>query len=89
MAKKSEFEVRLETIKHIANIILEMSYVDFETLTPQEEQEMLEDLEEIAGHVLDSMSFKPSPSEDGVSFSADFSIIDAKKYAKEFFSNNP
>lgn len=89
MAKKSEFEVRLEVIKHIASVILEMSYVDFETLSAQEEQEMIEDFEEVAGHILDSMSFKPSPSEDGVSFSADFSIIDAKKYAKDFFGKNP
>lgn len=89
MAKKNEFEIRLELIKHIAGIILEMSYVDFETLSAQEEQEMLEDFEEVAGHILDSITFKPSPSEDGVSFSADFAIIDAKKYAKDFFSKNP
>jgi hypothetical protein len=88
MAKKNEFEVRLGVIKHISKMMLEMAYVDFDKLSPQEEQEMLEDYEEVAGHLLDSMMFKPSDSEDGVSFSANFTIIEPEEYITNFLKEN-
>lgn len=67
---KNEFEVRLEVIKHMSVMLLEMSEVDFEGLSPEDETIMLEDFEEVAGHLLDSIGFEPSNSEDGVSFTA-------------------
>lgn len=84
MAKKNEFEVRLALVQHISKMMLEMASIEFDKLTPQEEKEMLEDYEEVAGHLLDSVTFKPSPSEDGVSFTAQFTIIDPEKYIVDF-----
>ena len=88
MTKQNEFEVRLSVIKHISKMMLEMAFVEFDKLTPQEEQEMLEDYEEVAGHLLDSMMFKPTNSEDGVSFSANFTIIEPEEYIKNFLKEN-
>lgn len=88
MSKKNEFEVRLEVIKHMSVMLLEMSEVDFEGLSPEDETIMLEDFEEVAGHLLDSIGFEPSNSEDGVSFTAKMSIIDPEKYITDFLDKS-
>ncbi len=89
MTKKNEFEVRLSVIKHISQMLLEMSDVDFDTLPKEEEEMMLEDFEEVAGHLLDALGFKPLSSEDGVNFTANFSIIDPEEYITNFLEDNP
>ena len=88
MTKKNEFEVRLSVIKHMSLMLVEMADVDFETLPKEEEQEMLEDFEEIAGHLLDALGFKPSNSEDGVNFTANFTILDPEEYIRKFLEEN-
>lgn len=88
MTKKNEFEVRLSVIKHMSQMLLEMADVDFDTLPKQEEQEMLEDFEEVAGHLLDSLGFKPSNSEDGVNFTANFTVIAPEEYITNFLEDN-
>lgn len=89
MTKKNEFEIRLDVIKHTSKMLLEMAQIDFEKLSPQDEQEMLKDYEEIAGHIFDSLMFKPSNSEDGINFSANFTIIEPAEYIKNFLVDNP
>lgn len=88
MTKKNEFEVRLSVIKHMSRMLVEMADVDFETLPKEEEQEMLEDFEEVAGHLLDALGFKPSNSEDGVNFTANFTILDPEEYIQKFLEEN-
>ena len=88
MSKKNEFEVRLDVVKHMSKMLLEMSEVDFEALSPDDETVLLEDFEEVAGHLLDSIGFKPSSSEDGVNFTAEISLIDPEKYIRDFFDKN-
>lgn len=88
MSKKNEFEVRLDVVKHMSKMLLEMSEVDFEALSPDDETVLLEDFEEVAGHLLDSIGFKPSKSEDGVNFTAEISLIDPEKYIRDFFDKN-
>lgn len=88
MSKKNEFEVRLDVVKHMSKMLLEMSEVDFDALSPDDETVLLEDFEEVAGHLLDSIGFKPSDSEDGVNFTAEISIIDPEKYISDFFDKN-
>lgn len=88
MSKKNEFEVRLDVVKHMSKMLLEMSEVDFEALSPDDETVLLEDFEEVAGHLLDSIGFKPSNSEDGVNFTAEISLIDPEKYIRDFFDKN-
>ena len=88
MTKKNEFEIRLDVVKHMAKMILEMSDVDFDKLPADEEQLMLEDYEEVAGHLLDSMTFSPSESEDGVTFTAKFTIIDPEEYIQNILKNS-
>lgn len=83
---KSETEIRLEVIKHIAQMIYRMSE---EALSPEEELLQLEDLEEVASHLLDSLSFSPSVSENGVDFTASLSIIPVDKYVEKYFAENP
>jgi hypothetical protein len=87
MAKKSEFEIRLQVIDHMAKMLLEMADLDFENLSAEEEQDILQDFAEIAGHLLDSMTFTPSDSEDGVNFSANFTFIDPETYIRDFLKN--
>jgi hypothetical protein len=88
MSKKNEFEVRLDVVKHMSKMLLEMSEVDFEAMSPEDEAIMLEDFEEVAGHLLDSVGFKPSNSEDGVNFTAQMSIIDPEKYITDFLDKS-
>lgn len=88
MSKKNEFEVRLDVVKHMSKMLLEMSEVDFDALSPDDETVLLEDFEEVAGHLLDSIGFKPSNSEDGVNFTAEISLIDPEKYIRDFFDKN-
>ena len=83
---KDEFEVRLITIKHMAKMLLEMGNYEFEKLSEAEEAELLEDCEDVATHLLDSMGFKAGQSEDGVSFSAVFALKDPEKYIEEKFA---
>lgn len=86
MTKKNEFEVRLDVVKHMAKMLLEMSEVDFDSLSPEDETTMLEDFEEVAGHLLDSLGFSPSESDDGVNFTAKMALIDPEKYITDFLS---
>jgi hypothetical protein len=86
MTQKSEFEVRLSVIKHMSHMLLEMTDVDFDNLSSEEEDLMLEDFEEVAGHLLDSLGFKPSNSEDGVNFTAVFTMIDTEEYITNFLA---
>lgn len=88
MSKKNEFEVRLSVIKHMSKMLLEMSEVDFSKLSKQDEEMMLEDFEEIAGHLLDSLGFKPQNSENGVDFAANFTIIDPEEYIQNFLKDS-
>ena len=88
MSKKNEFEIRLSVIGHMSKMLLEMSEVDFSKLSKQDEQIMLEDFEEISGHLLDSLGFKPKNSENGVDFTADFTIIDPEEYIQNFLKNS-
>lgn len=84
MAKKNEFEVRLALIQHFSKMMIEMSAVDFGKMTEQEKKEMSEDYEEVAEHLLDSVTFKPSASENGASFTAEFTITDPEEYIANF-----
>lgn len=77
---QDKFQVRLNTIKHMSKMLLEMANLDFENLTPEQEELLLEDYEEIATYLLESMGFEPGPSEDGVTFSAIFALQDPEKY---------
>jgi hypothetical protein len=87
MTQKNEFEMRLAVIDHMARMFLEMA--DFEETTPEIEEEALEEYAEVAGHLLDSMGFKPSNSENGVDFTANFTLIDPEKYITDFLEENP
>lgn len=89
MTQKNEFEMRLAVVDHMAKMLLEMADLDVGEVSKEEEEEMLEDFTEIAGHLLDSMSFKPSKSENGVTFTADFALIDPEKYITDFLEENP
>jgi hypothetical protein len=90
---QDKFEVRLMAIGHMARMLLEMAQIDFGSLTEAQEAELLEDYEDVATHIVDSMGFEPGPSEDGVSFSAQFTIQDPEKYIRKLLaeeaSSNP
>lgn len=89
MTQKNEFEMRLAVIDHMAKMLLEMADLDVDEVSKEEEEQMLEEFAEIAGHLLDSMGFKPSNSENGVTFTADFALIDPEKYITDFLEANP
>lgn len=73
----------------MAKMLFEMSEVDFQDISPVDEQIMLEDFEEVSGHLLDSLGFKPGISEDGVHFKAIFSIQEPEKYIRDFLDSEP
>ena len=83
---QDKFEVRLTAIGHMARMLLEMAQIDFGSLTEAQEAELLEDYEDVATHIVDSMGFEPGPSEDGVSFSAQFTIQDPEKYIRKLLA---
>lgn len=56
---QDKFQVRLNVVKHMSRMLLEMAEIDFDNLTPEQEEVMLEDFEEVANHMLDSMGFEP------------------------------
>lgn len=62
-----------------------MGSYDFESLTEAEEADLLEDCEDVAKHLLDSMGFNPGQSEDGARFKATFALKDPEKYIQEKF----
>lgn len=80
---QDKFQVRLNTIKHMSRMLLEMANVEFDTMTPEQEEAYLEDFEEVANHLLDSMGFQAGPSEDGASFTATFSLQDPEEYIQK------
>lgn len=82
----NEFEVRLEVIKHISQMMMEMADVDFEKLTPEQEQIMLEDYEEVATHLLDSLSFEIKEINKDGNFSASMKIIPPNEYIDKIFA---
>ena len=79
-------EIRLAVIKHIATMMLEMSEVDFDNISKEDEELLLEDYEEVATHILDSLGFSPieAKESDSVRFSADFRLIEPEKYIQNF-----
>jgi hypothetical protein len=89
MTQKNEFEMRLAVIDHMAHMLLEMAEFESDQITEEEEEEALQQYSEVAGHLLDSMGFKPSNSENGVTFTADFALIDPEKYITDFLEENP
>lgn len=74
-------------------MLLEMANIDFESMTPEQEESLLEDYEEIATFLLESMGFEPGQSDDGVTFKAVFSLQDPEEYIQkkleEDKSSNP
>jgi hypothetical protein len=70
-----------------------MANIDFESMTPEQEESLLEDYEEIATFLLESMGFEPGQSDDGVTFKAVFSLQDPEEYIQkkleEDKSSNP
>jgi hypothetical protein len=82
----NNFETRLEVVKHISKMLLEMADVDFNKLTPDQEQVLLEDYEEIGAHLLDSMSFKVTDVYEDGSFSAVIKFIPINEYIDKVFS---
>ena len=90
---QDKFQVRLSTIKHMSRMLLEMANIDFDNLSPEREEALLEDYEEVADYLLDSMGFEPGQSDDGVHFSASFALQDPEEYIRkklaEEASGNP
>jgi hypothetical protein len=82
-----EFEVRLSVVRHMARMLLEMASIDFDNLSEDEEALLLEDYEDVATHLLDSLSFSPEKSEDGVHFGASFAIQDPEEYIKKMLED--
>lgn len=78
-----KYEVRLLVINHIAKMLLEMSQIDFDDLSPADEAEMLENYQDIAVHLLDSLGFDAGDSADGAAFTADFLIQDPEEYIRK------
>jgi hypothetical protein len=83
---QDKFEVRLMTIGHMARMLLEMAQIDFGSLTEAQEAELLEDYEDVATHIVDSMGFEPGQSDDGVTFKAVFSLQDPEKYIRKLLA---
>jgi len=80
---QDKFQVRLNVVKHMSRMLLEMAEIDFDNLTPEQEEVMLEDFEEVANHMLDSMGFEPGASEDGAHFKAIFALEDPETYIRK------
>lgn len=80
-----KFEVRVKVVKHIATMLLEMAAIEWEEITAAEEAELLEDYEEVAMHILDSLSFSPEDSEDGINIGAKMTLQDPEKYIRDLF----
>jgi ABC-type Fe3+-citrate transport system substrate-binding protein len=85
----NSFEMRVEVTKHMAKMLLEMADVDFDTLPAEEEQLMLEDYEEVAGHLLDSLGFEISEVVSDTEMVTKMAIQDIETYIKTFLENNP
>ena len=78
-----KYEVRLLVINHIAKMLLEMSQIDFDDLSPADEAEMLENYQDIAVHLLDSLGFECGESDDGTHFKATFALEDPEEYIRK------
>lgn len=85
----NSFEMRVEVTKHMAKMMLEMAEVDFDALPAEEEQLMLEDYEEVAGHLLDSLGFEIKEVVSDNELVATMAIQDIETYIKTFLENNP
>lgn len=83
------FEARLATVKHIASMMVEMADVDFDKLTKQEEQEMFEDYEEVATHLLDSLQFEVVEVSENGEMSVKMAPIDPIQYIEKYLEENP
>lgn len=83
------FEARLATVKHIASMMVEMADVDFDKLTKQEEQEMFEDYEEVATHLLDSLQFEVVEVAENGEMSVKMAPIDPIQYIEKYLEENP
>jgi ABC-type phosphate/phosphonate transport system substrate-binding protein len=84
----NSFEMRVEITKHMAKMLLEMAEVDFDALPAEEEQTMLEDFEEVAGHLLDSLGFDIKEVVSDKEIVATIAIQDVETYIKTFLENN-
>lgn len=80
------FEARLHIVKHMSKLLLEMAEVDWETITKEEEQVMLEDYEEVAGHLLDSLDFSVNNVAENGEITATLNPIDTEKYISDLLA---
>ena len=83
-----KFETHLSIVKHMSKMLLEMADVDFDKISPEDEKAMLEDYEEVASHLLDSLSFEITDISDDGQISARIKPVDPEEYIKNFSENN-
>lgn len=70
----------------MARMLLEMANIDFDNLTPEQEDLLLQDYEELSNILLDSMGFKAGPSGDGVTFTATFCLEEPETFIRRILA---
>ena len=84
----NSFEARLSVIKHISEMMLEMADVDWDKFTKEEELIMLEDYEEVATHLLDSLQFDVTNIDENGVIHATFTPISPVEYIEKYLAEN-
>lgn len=79
---KNEFEIRIDIVKHISAMLLEMSEVG-DSATDAEIQIMLEDFEEVADHILGALALEIKGIDDDGVISASMKLMDIEKYIED------
>lgn len=81
----NEFEKRLEVVKHMSQLMFELSDFDFDNLTQAQVEVALEDFEELLSHLLDSVSFEIKEINND-EFICRMKIIPVEEYIEKTFS---
>ncbi len=82
------FETRLSVVKHMSQMLLEMADIEWDDITKAEELTMLEDYEEVASHLLDSLTFTITSVDENGDITANLKPIDPEKYVKTFLAES-
>ena len=82
------FETRLSVVKHMSQMLLEMADIEWDDITKAEELTMLEDYEEVASHLLDSLTFTITSVDENGDITANLKPIDPEEYVKTFLAES-
>lgn len=72
----------------MSQMLLEMADIEWDDITKAEELTMLEDYEEVASHLLDSLTFTITSVDENGEITVNLKPIDPEEYVKTFLAES-